>query len=52
MLVFSITGTVATGSMTAYAIDRVDFRMKKLMVTLFLAATQCPVSPAGSPPSR
>ncbi|MER5179360.1 carbohydrate ABC transporter permease [Streptomyces sp. NPDC002896] len=42
ILVFAITGTVVIGSMTAYAIDRFDFRLKKLVVALFLIATLVP----------
>ncbi|MER7053291.1 MULTISPECIES: carbohydrate ABC transporter permease [unclassified Streptomyces] len=42
ILLFSITGTVIIGSMTAYAIDRFDFRFKKLVMALFLIATLVP----------
>lgn len=42
ILLFSITGTVLIGSMTAYAIDRFHFRMKKLVMGLFLVATLVP----------
>jgi multiple sugar transport system permease protein len=42
ILVFSIVGTVIIGSMTAYAIDRFDFRFKKVVVALFLLATLVP----------
>ncbi|MFD3654623.1 carbohydrate ABC transporter permease [Streptomyces sp. NPDC058620] len=42
ILLFSIGGTVVIGSMTAYAIDRFDFRAKKLVVALFLVATLVP----------
>ncbi|MEV0091221.1 carbohydrate ABC transporter permease [Streptomyces sp. NPDC050738] len=42
ILLFSITGTVLIGSMTAYAIDRFTFRFKKLVVALFLIATLVP----------
>lgn len=42
ILLFSITGTVIIGSMTAYAIDRFDFRLKKLVMALFLIATLVP----------
>ncbi|MFE1442389.1 carbohydrate ABC transporter permease [Streptomyces sp. NPDC058739] len=42
ILLFSITGTVVIGSMTAYAIDRFDFRLKKLVMALFLVATLVP----------
>ncbi|AYN37849.1 carbohydrate ABC transporter permease [Streptomyces dangxiongensis] len=42
ILLFSITGTVIIGSMTAYAIDRFDFRAKKLIMGLFLVATLVP----------
>ncbi len=42
ILLFSITGTVIIGSMTAYAIDRFDFRAKKLVMALFLIATLVP----------
>lgn len=39
ILLISITGTVLIGSVTAYAIDRFDFRFNKLVVLLFLLAT-------------
>ncbi|CAM5503070.1 carbohydrate ABC transporter permease [Streptomyces badius] len=42
ILLFSITGTVLIGSMTAYAIDRFHFRAKKLVMGLFLIATLVP----------
>ncbi|HZF92490.1 carbohydrate ABC transporter permease [Streptomyces sp.] len=42
ILLFSITGTVVIGSMTAYAVDRFDFRFKKLVMALFLIATLVP----------
>lgn len=42
ILLFSITGTVIIGSMTAYAIDRFHFRAKKLVMALFLVATLVP----------
>ncbi|MEX3106481.1 MULTISPECIES: carbohydrate ABC transporter permease [unclassified Streptomyces] len=42
ILLFSITGTVLIGSMTAYAIDRFTFRFRKLVVTLFLLAALVP----------
>lgn len=42
ILVVSTTGTVLIGSMTAYAIDRFEFRLKKLVMTLFLVATLVP----------
>ena len=42
ILLFSITGTVIIGSMTAYAIDRFTFRGKKLVMGLFLVATLVP----------
>jgi multiple sugar transport system permease protein len=42
ILLFSITGTVIIGSMTAYAVDRFDFRFKKLVMALFLIATLVP----------
>ncbi|MFI6038199.1 carbohydrate ABC transporter permease [Streptomyces sp. NPDC051315] len=42
ILLFSITGTVVIGSMTAYAIDRFDFRAKKPVMALFLIATLVP----------
>ncbi|MFG2898787.1 carbohydrate ABC transporter permease [Streptomyces zaomyceticus] len=42
ILLFSIAGTVVIGSMTAYAIDRFDFRAKKLVMALFLIATLVP----------
>ncbi|GGV24361.1 sugar ABC transporter permease [Streptomyces longisporoflavus] len=42
ILFFSITGTVLIGSMTAYAIDRFDFRLKRTVMALFLIATLVP----------
>ena len=42
ILVVSITGTVLIGSMTAYALDRFDFRSKKLITALFLLAALVP----------
>ncbi|WP_399921495.1 carbohydrate ABC transporter permease [Streptomyces kanamyceticus] len=42
ILLFSITGTVLIGSMTAYAVDRFDFRAKKPVMALFLIATLVP----------
>jgi multiple sugar transport system permease protein len=42
ILMFSITGTVIIGSMTAYAIDRFKFRFRRLVVGLFLVATLVP----------
>ncbi|MGW5636986.1 carbohydrate ABC transporter permease [Streptomyces sp. NPDC003832] len=42
ILLFSITGTVIIGSMTAYAIDRFQFRLKKPVMALFLIATLVP----------
>ncbi|WP_333738526.1 carbohydrate ABC transporter permease [Streptomyces sp. IBSBF 2806] len=42
ILLFSITGTVIIGSMTAYAIDRYVFRGRKLVMGLFLVATLVP----------
>ncbi|MEU9734609.1 carbohydrate ABC transporter permease [Streptomyces sp. NPDC048002] len=42
ILLFSITGTVIIGSMTAYAIDRFRFRFKNLILALFLVATLVP----------
>lgn len=42
ILVISIAGTVIIGSMTAFAIDRFDFRFKKVVLALFLLATLVP----------
>ncbi|SEN80033.1 carbohydrate ABC transporter permease [Actinacidiphila rubida] len=42
ILVFSVSGTVLIGSMTAYAIDRFQFRLKKLVMALFLIASLVP----------
>ena len=42
ILVVSIAGTVIIGSMTAYAVDRFDFRGKRLVLALFLLATLVP----------
>lgn len=42
ILAVAITGTVVIGAMTAYAIDRFEFRFKKLVVALFLLAVLVP----------
>ena len=42
ILAVSITGTVLIGSMTAYAIDRFQFRFKRVVLALFLLATLVP----------
>ncbi|WP_420000341.1 carbohydrate ABC transporter permease [Streptomyces boninensis] len=42
IMVFAVAGTVVIGSMTAYAIDRFDFRFRKLVVGLFLFASLVP----------
>jgi ABC-type glycerol-3-phosphate transport system permease component len=42
VLVFSITGTVLIGSMTAYAIDRFTFRFRRLVIAMFLLAALVP----------
>lgn len=42
ILLVSVGGTVLIGSMTAYAIDRFTFRLKKLVVALFLTAALVP----------
>ena len=42
ILVISVTGTVILGTMTAYALDRFDFRFKKMVFVLFLLATLVP----------
>ncbi|RCG29905.1 carbohydrate ABC transporter permease [Sphaerisporangium album] len=42
ILVFSVTGTIVIGTMAAYAIDRFHFRMKRLVIALFLMATLVP----------
>ena len=42
ILVVSIVGTVIIGSMTAYAVDRFDFRFKKVVLGGFLVATLVP----------
>ena len=42
ILVVSLVGTVIIGTMAAYALDRFDFRGKKLVVALFLVATLVP----------
>ncbi|MGW4897406.1 carbohydrate ABC transporter permease [Kitasatospora sp. NPDC004240] len=42
ILLVSTAGTVLIGSMTAYAIDRFEFRLKKLVMGLFLIATLVP----------
>lgn len=42
VLIVSLFGTVVIGSMTAYAVDRFEFRFKKVVVGLFLVATLVP----------
>ncbi|MFC1435678.1 carbohydrate ABC transporter permease [Streptacidiphilus sp. N1-3] len=42
ILFFSLIGTVLIGSMTAYAVDRFQFRFKKLVLALFLIASLVP----------
>lgn len=42
ILLVSLAGTILIGSMTAYALDRFDFRFKQLIVMLFLLATLVP----------
>jgi multiple sugar transport system permease protein len=42
ILVISLAGTILIGTMTAYAIDRFEFRFKKLVVGLFLVAALVP----------
>ncbi len=42
ILLISIVGTIVIGTMTAYALDRFQFRFKKLVVASFLLATLVP----------
>ena len=42
ILVVSLTGTILIGTMTAYAIDRFQFRFKSIVLGLFLVATLVP----------
>lgn len=42
ILLVSVTGTVIIGTMAAYALDRFDFRFKKLVFGAFLVATLVP----------
>jgi multiple sugar transport system permease protein len=42
ILIVSITGTIFTGTMTAYALDRFRFRGRPLVAGLFLLATLVP----------
>jgi multiple sugar transport system permease protein len=42
ILVASLTGTILIGSMAAYALDRFEFRGKRLVIWLFLTATLVP----------
>lgn len=42
ILLVSITGTVIIGAMTAYAIDRFEFRFRKVVVGAFLLAVLVP----------
>ncbi|WP_435736589.1 carbohydrate ABC transporter permease [Cellulosimicrobium sp. PMB13] len=42
ILVVALVGTILIGTMTAYAVDRFDFRGKRLVMLLFLLATLVP----------
>lgn len=42
VLLVSLVGTIIIGTMTAYAVDRFDFRGKRIVVALFLLATLVP----------
>jgi ABC-type glycerol-3-phosphate transport system permease component len=42
ILVISVVGAILIGSMAAYAIDRFEFRLRKLVIGLFLLATLVP----------
>jgi ABC-type glycerol-3-phosphate transport system permease component len=42
IMVFSLLGTIYVGTMTAYAIDRFDFKGKKVILGLFLVASLVP----------
>ncbi len=42
ILIVSVAGTIIIGTMTAYALDRFEFRFKKLIFALFLLATLVP----------
>lgn len=42
ILAVSLAGTVLIGSMAAYAIDRFEFRLRSLVIALFLLATLVP----------
>ncbi|MGX5696514.1 carbohydrate ABC transporter permease [Agromyces soli] len=42
VLVLSLAGTILIGTMAAYAVDRFDFRGRKLVMALFLVATLIP----------
>lgn len=42
ILLVSVAGTILLGTMAAYALDRFDFRFKKVIFALFLLATLVP----------
>jgi multiple sugar transport system permease protein len=42
LILFSAAGTVFTGTMAAYVLDRFEFKMKKLVMGLFLLLTLIP----------
>lgn len=42
ILAISIVGTIIIGTMTAYALDRFEFRLKRVVLALFLLATLVP----------
>lgn len=42
ILAISLVGTIVIGSMAAYAIDRFEFRLRQVVISLFLLATLVP----------
>ena len=42
ILIISLIGTILTGTMAAYVLDRFDFKLKKVIFGLFLLATLVP----------
>lgn len=42
ILLISVVGTIVLGSMVAYAVDRFEFRLKKIVMFLFLLAALVP----------
>jgi multiple sugar transport system permease protein len=42
IILFTAVGTVFTGTMSAYVLDRFEFRLKRVIIVLFLLLTLIP----------